>query len=214
MTSSVQESRLGAVSPPPQTSSTFKRALWNRVKSKFTEQNGMEYKSIGANRIWCIGNPSIMETEVVLQIKMRAAKGILHQNEKKHWITIHVLQLSTNVQYIHHTCTMCVLLHLADDLSDSGRTWPRCVLLLLTNQGRVKEYNRDCAFSTPLRWCFVKHILQIRFNSSIISYEWHCVLSPCACWVQTSLDFLILVHFCTLLHPLDGEIQIHPNVEV
>ena len=36
------------------------------------------------------------------------------------------------------------------------------------------------------------------------SYEWHCVLSPCACWVL----------FCTLLHPLDGEIQIHPHVEV
>ena len=120
----------------------------------------------------------------------RAAKGILHQNEKKHWITIHVLQLSTNVQYIHHTCTMCVLLHLAVNLSDSGRTWPRCVLLLLTNQGRVKEYNRDCAFSTPLRWYFVKHILQIRFNSSIISYILRMTLCPFAlCLLSTFLHF-------------------------
>ena len=32
--------------------------------------------------------------------------------------------------------------------------------------------------------------------------------------VEYDLDDLILVHFCTLLHPLNGEIQIDPNVEV
>ena len=138
-----------------------------------------------------------METEVVLHIKMRAAKEILHQNEKKSSTSnYYVLQLSTNLQHMHHTCTMCVLLHLAVNLSDSGRTWPRCVLLLLTNQGRVKKYNRDRAFSTPLHWYFVKHILQIRSNSSIRSYEWDCVLLPCAFWVQFRwFDFCTFLHF-------------------
>ena len=75
----------------------------------------------------------------------------------------------------------------------------------------MKEYNQDCAFSTPPHWYFVKHILQIRLLQLDPKND---IVSFCLVLFECNLDDLIFVHFCTLHDPSDGEIQIHPNVEV
>ena len=210
----VQESRLGAVSPPPQTSSTFERALWNLVKSKFSEQNGMGHKSIRANRIWCIGNPSIMETELGFYIHrcvLQKESCTKMKRKVKHRITMFSsYQPICNICIIHALCVYYWIWQLTYLIQEGPG--PDVYYYCWPTRAGWKNTTETVPFQprcTGILWNIYYRldlIVQLDPTNEIVSFP--LVL------VEYDLDDLILVHFCTLPHLLDGEIQIHPNVEV